>query len=172
VTSANSGGLSRETLHSTAKMPFRTLLFDRRQEMPDRRYVLLDKEGRVNYPFGMARSIRSARFMRLSRGGHRKSPCQTRACGDSMPPSAMEGKLQLRKCQEDTSMSEGTSIKKSELTDSQLEDVQGGMMMNPAVKALTAINSSVTQAIQAQSPASLDPSPDDDFDPPVRSWSA
>ena len=69
-------------------------------------------------------------------------------------------------------MSEETSIKKSELTDSQLEDVQGGMMMNPAVKALTAINSPVTQAIQAQSPASLDPSPDDDFDPPVRSWSA
>ena len=54
--------------------------------------------------------------------------------------------------------------KKSEITDSELEGVQGGRMMNPAVKALTAINSSITAAIQAQSPAALDPTPSDDWD--------
>ena len=56
--------------------------------------------------------------------------------------------------------------KKSELTDSELEGVQGGM------RNLTIAVLQTMRVQQPQSPASLDPSPDDDFDPPVRSYSA
>jgi hypothetical protein len=58
------------------------------------------------------------------------------------------------------------SEKKSELTDSELEGVQGGMR-NLTIAVLQTMRYS-----PSQSTASLDPSPDDDFDPPVTSYSA
>ena len=56
--------------------------------------------------------------------------------------------------------------KKSERTDSELEGVPGGMR-NLTIAVLRTMRYS-----PPQSPASLDPSPDDDFDPPVTSYSA